>query len=133
MGRTERRAQERRHRAELFSELPASERQYARRLLDGKITPQEVKRLGDAEFKRGYGLAAKEVVAQAYAAAAIAVKRVFNATAEQAADFLVVLDGILMNDIDSKATIDRALEEAGVELDFTDPFATVKAAQRKDN
>ena len=131
MGRTERRAQERKQRQELFSSLPAKEQQYARRLLDGKITPQEVKRLSEDEFNRGYRLAAKESVAQVYAAAAIAAKRMFNTTAEQAADFLVLLDEIVMNEIDSKAAIDRAFQEAGVELDFVDPLATVKA--RKEN
>ena len=126
MGRAERRAQERRDKAEMFSNLPDKQRQQASRLMEGKITPAEFKRICDDEFNRGYRMAAKEAVAQVYAASAIAVKRMFCTTPEQAADYLVLLDEIVNDCIDSREAIDRAFEESGVELDFEDPFATVK-------
>ena len=126
MGRAERRAQERRDKSEMFSNLPDKQRQQASRLMEGKITPAEFKRICDDEFNRGYRMAAKESVAQVYAAAAIAVNRMFKTTPEESADFLVLLDEVVNNCIDSRQAIDQAFEEAGVELDFEDPFATVK-------
>ena len=126
MGRAERRAQERRDKSDMFSNLPDKQRQQASRLMEGKITPAEFKRICDDEFNRGYRMAAKESVAQVYAAAAIAVKRMFKTTPEESADFLVLLDEVVNNCIDSREAIDRAFEESGVELDFEDPFATVK-------
>lgn len=126
MGRAERRAQERKQAAERFGDLSTVEQEYAKRLSSGKLTPAEFKKACQGEFHRGYSLAAKEVVAQCYAAAAIAVKRHFNVPAEQVTDFLVTLDEVVMNGVDSKDAIDQAFHEAGVQLDFVDPFMTVK-------
>lgn len=130
MGRAEIRAQARHDRKDVFAGLPAKERVFAQKLVDGKLTLAEYRKALDVEFKRGFNIGTRNATSMIYAAILMAAKELYADDNDKAIDFLVAVDKKLVNEIDDMDMVQKLFMETGIELDVDDPFSTVKTTTK---
>ncbi len=130
MGRAEIRAQMKQDRKDVFAGLPAKERVFAQKLLNGKLSLDEYRKALSIEFNRGFNIGTRNCTTMIYAAVMMAAHELFAEDKDKAIDFLVSVDKKVCNEIDDLDMAHKLLQETGIELDVEDPFMTVKTSTK---
>ena len=95
----------------------------ARRVCRHGITPADLEQAEHRMFSKGFEEGKTFVLRDCYAAAALAYKDMTGANVDNVTEFLRKLDDYVTYSLQTEDLINKALDEAGVELNFREAFS----------
>lgn len=125
MGREERRAAERKRKAEAWSEVSPKNRPWVSRAVNGTLTLHDLETAEQEAFRRGFVSGCDDSVSTCYASAAIVLTESFSFNQDMLVEFLCKLDDAVRYNIDSEEKRQEAFEKTGVNINFGEPLQRV--------
>lgn len=110
--------------------MPPGQAARVARMCQQGISPDDLKRNFDTGFNNGFKAAAAPVIRSHYAATVLAAHELFGFGAERCARLLNRINDLMVETLTSEEMTQRAFDEVGVEIDWSDPFEKARKREK---